>query len=117
MSNHTNKFTLLYSKKSTKLRSASRAMNNDGKEVEYTEMVDEAKFGKWQGRNGWDDAFEVGYVDGYDQITYISPCEFPETGDVKLDLILMREYVNRAQNKPNKLDDMVRGIVDVNSFN
>jgi hypothetical protein len=39
---HTNKFALLYSAEYVKkIRPANRAINNDGKEVEYTKLCDE----------------------------------------------------------------------------
>lgn len=115
---HTNKFVLLYSARYVeKIRQANRAINNDGKEVEYTKMVDQARFGKWETLSGWNDEIEVGYIDDYDQITYCSPMEFKETGDTMIDLALMLEHCHRAQNKPNKLDKIVNGVVDSNSFN
>lgn len=69
------KYTLLYSTRATKLRAANLARTNDGREVEYTCMVEEAVYGRWQDNYKWDDAKVVGYMDSYNQITHISPPE------------------------------------------
>ncbi len=118
MTKHTNKFVLLYSAQYVKkIRPANRAINNDGKEVEYTEMCDQAQFGKWQERCLWDDTIEVGFIDRNDQVTYCSPMMTHNTGNIKLDAILFLEQIKKAQNKPNKFDEIVSGIIERNSNN
>ena len=64
------KYTLLYSQESLKYWSATRAITNDGVEVEYTCMTNEKEEGNWQNWYKFEDTQVVGYIDDAKQVVF-----------------------------------------------
>lgn len=71
------RFTLVYSKSAAKFREANRARLADGREVEYTFMIEEGVSGPWCEQCKREDAVVVGSIDSYDAVTYMSPLPWP----------------------------------------